>query len=753
MVEQKVQELKRQLVTEVVDKVGQKVKVQGWASTVRDHGSLVFIDLRDWSGIVQVVINEEDKVPYEVAKEIGIEYVISVEGEVLERSESAKNDKIPTGKIEIKAEKIEILNKCKPLPFTLSESGKEIDENIRLKNRFVDMRRKRVRDHIASRSEMLNFTTNWFTSHGFTQVQTPLLTVSSPEGARDMLIPSRLYPGTFYALPQSPQQYKQLLMVGGLHRYFQIAPCFRDEDPRADRHYGSFYQVDTEYSFVTQEEIWESVEPYFKDIVEHMSDKKIVQYPFPRIPYNDAWDMYGSDKPDIRFELKLADVTEQFKNSEMQVFKSIECAKSIVVDKEFSRKEIDELTEKIKQQGAKGLVALAINDGKLEGSILKFFNEELQKDIIASFEKAGYKLQGKQTFFAVAGEKRPTQKQMGWLRTTMANQLNLIDQKKIGFVWIIDFDMFEWSETENRWDFMHNPFSMPKGGLEALKTQKPDEIKAQQYDLACNGYEIISGSIRNHHPETFIEAFKVCGYSEEETRSKFGHMISAFEFGAPPHGGYAIGFDRFMMTLFDEENIREIYAFPTASNGQEIMTGAPRAVAKKDLDILGIKLADRGAEVRESVVAKLDSVKVKYQIVEHEEARTSEDAAKFRGTKLSEGAKAIVLHSLEYASKYIQVVVPADKQVSISKVIELTGEKFEVGKTEDVEKFTGLKVGAIPPFGRLMGMEVYFDGAFWAKDRVAFNVGSRDKSIIMQAADLIIAAEPNKHSKGCDLTE
>lgn len=670
----------------------------------------------------------------------------------MERALEAKNEKLPTGTIEVKAEALEILNKCKPLPFALTESGKEIDENLRLKYRFVDMRRKRVRDHIERRSDVLRFVTDWYTDKGFTQVQTPLLTVSSPEGARDFLVPSRLYPGKFYALPQAPQQYKQLLMVGGLHKYFQIAPCFRDEDPRADRHYGSFYQIDTEYSFVTQEEIWESVEPFFKDIVEKFTDKKIVQYPFARIPYNDAWDMYGSDKPDVRYELKLIELTDAFKNSEMQVFKQVESAKAIVVDREFSRKEIDEWTEKMKLQGAKGLAVMNIVDGKLEGSLMKFFDEKLQTQVLEAAKTAGYEIKGKQTLLAVAGIKRESQKQMGWLRVQMANLMNLIDQNKIGFAWIIDFDMFEWSETESRWDFMHNPFSMPKGGLNALKTQKPDEIKAQQYDLACNGYEIISGSIRNHNPEVFVEAFKICGYTEDDTKAKFGHMISAFEFGAPPHGGYAIGIDRFMMTLFDEENIREMYAFPMGSNGMEIMMNAPREVDKKDLDVLSIKLADKGKEVRETIVDRLNSVGAKFELVEHEEVRTSEEAANVRGTKLSEGAKAIILHSLDYTTKYIQVVVPADKQLDLKKVEQVTGEKYELGKTEDVEKLTGLKVGAIPPFGRLLGVELYFDRAFWTKDRVAFNVGSRDKSIIMQAVDLIKAAEPNKVSKDADFT-
>ncbi len=581
--------LKRFLALDVVEKVGQTVKLCGWAQTVRDHGSLIFIDLRDWSGVVQVVVDEKDKKNFDIAKSVGSEYVLSLEGKVVERAKKLQNEKIPTGKIEVKVSKIEILNKSKTPPFPLSDDGRDIDEFVRLKYRYIDVRRKRVRDLIEKRHKLINFVTQWFSDNDFVQVQTPLLTVSSPEGARDFLVPSRLYPGHFYALPQAPQQYKQLLMVGGLNRYFQIAPCFRDEDPRTDRHYGSFYQVDAELSFVTQDEIFESVEPFFKDVFEEFTNKKLKEFPIPRIPYREIVETYGSDKADLRFDMKLVDLTEFFKSSPIDIFKEIELAKAILVDKEFSRKEIEIWTENMQKQGAKGLSWFKCTDCVFEGPLVKFFNKRVQSKMKTLFQKNGYTFKGTQTILAVGGKKKDVNEQMGWLRSKMGDLLGLKKDDEVALAWVVDFDMFQWDEDRKRWDFMHNPFSMPTGGLEALKSKDPGEIKALQYDLIGNGYELLSGSIRNHHPETFLEAFKICGYTEAETRAKFGHMLTAFEYGAPPHGGFALGLDRFSMILFDENNIREIYAFPM-SGGQEIMTESPKPVSADVLNELGLKL-------------------------------------------------------------------------------------------------------------------------------------------------------------------
>lgn len=582
--------MKRTHIKDCLETIGETIKLNGWASKVRDHGSLVFIDLRDWTGKVQLVVNKENSEElFEVAKSIGTEYVLEIEGVIKKREESLENHSNENGSIEIEVNSLKILNKSLPSPFPLDDSGEKIDENVRLKYRYIDIRRKKIRDLIENRHKLLSFTRNWFAEHEFIEVQTPLLTVSSPEGARDFLVPSRIHKGKFYALPQAPQQYKQLLMVGGLDRYFQIAPCFRDEDPRADRHSGAFYQIDVECSFVTQEEFWDLVEPYFGEAIQSLTNKKLKEEKFPRIPYTEAIDKYGSDKPDIRFDMFLTDLTEEFKSSEMNVFKDMESVKAIFVEKELSRSEIDMLDRDIKLEGAKGLSWFTVKEEILDGPIAKFFNDDLKGRINQKLVDNGYNMTKEGTILIVGDTYKKACTLTGWLRSRMGSDLGLKDKNVLAFAWIIDFPMFEWDEKNNKWDFGHNPFSMPQGGIDTLRNEDPSKILAQQYDLACNGYEIASGSIRNFHPETFIEAFKIAGYSEEETREKFGHMISAFEYGAPPHGGFAPGFDRLMMLLFDEENIREVYAFPK-TNAQELMTGAPREVEKADLDILGIEI-------------------------------------------------------------------------------------------------------------------------------------------------------------------
>ena len=577
--------MKRIYVKKTPEFVGSKVRVCGWASKVRDHGSLVFIDIRDWSGKLQLVL---DSSKIKLSEKVGLEYVIDVIGTVKKREASMVNKNMELGDIEIEVEEIKILNASKTPPFPLDSDGEDIDESMRLKYRYIDIRRKRIRDLIELRHKMAMATRQWFTEAEFTEVQTPLLTVSSPEGARDYLVPSRIYPGKFYALPQAPQQYKQLLMVGGVDRYFQIAPCFRDEDPRADRHSGDFYQVDVETSFLTQQEFFETMEPYFSYLTEKLTTKKVQSKVFPQIPYNEAIDKYGTDKPDLRFDMYLIDLTDEFKKSGADIFKGIDCVKGILVDQEFSKKEIDKLTDEMKLEGAKGMVWLALENDVLSGTMAKLFPKKVQEEIIKKCKAAGYK-KGKQYIFAFGDEYVKACKFAGILRNRMGEQLNLKDPNVLAFAWIVDFPMFEWDEKNKKWDFGHNPFSMPRGGLEALRNEKPEDIFAQQYDVACNGYELASGSVRNYHPESFIEAFKICGYTEEETRAKFGHMISAFEYGAPPHCGFAVGFDRFMMILSDEKNIKEVYAFPK-SNAQELMTGAPREVDKSDLDVLGIEL-------------------------------------------------------------------------------------------------------------------------------------------------------------------
>ena len=574
------------LALEAIERVGQQVRTNGWVAKVRNHGSLVFIDLRDFSGTIQLVL-DKGRVPF--ADKIGLEYVLEARGVVKKREEGYKNPKIPTGEIEIDVQDIRVLNESKTPPFPLDKSGEKTDENLRLEYRYIDIRREAVRELIEARHRLLMQTRLWFDQNGFTEVQTPLLTVSSPEGARDYLVPSRLYNGEFYALPQAPQQYKQLLMVGGMHRYFQIAPCFRDEDPRADRHSGEFYQIDAEFSFITRNEIFRTIEPYFLEIAKNSKDRRLLQYRFPRIPYSQVIEDYGLDKPDLRFEMLLVDLTEEFRSSEMQIFQASPSVRAIAVDREFTKKEIEEITERMRLEGAKGLAWFSLDEGQFGGNMAKFFNTELQNSILKKLKEKGYSIKGKQTIFAFSDEYPKASKYAGLLRSQMGDLLKLKDPTVLAFAWVVDFPMFEWDEKGQKWDFGHNPFSMPKGGLKALRTEKPGEILAEQFDLVCNGYELASGSIRNHDPKTFIEAFKIVGYSEEETRSRFGHMISAFEYGAPPHGGFAIGFDRFMMLLYGITNIKDVYAFPK-TNAKELMTGAPRRVPQEDLDVLGITI-------------------------------------------------------------------------------------------------------------------------------------------------------------------
>ncbi len=729
-----------------VEKNGEKVNVQGWASTIRDHGGLIFIDLRDWSGVVQVVVAPENKEAFKIAESIGAEYVLSIDGKVVKREEELVNDKIETGKIEIRATEIKVLNKSKPLPFPIDTDGREINEQLRLKYRYLDLRRERLQNLMKKRHELMLFSRNWFSENEFIEIQTPLLTVDTPEGARNFYVPSRLQKGKFFVLPQSPQQYKQLLMVGGVHRYFQIAPCFRDEDPRADRHSGAFYQLDVECSFVSRDEFLDLMEPFFKDATKELTNKKLLDDPFRKIPYKESMELYGNDKPDLRFGIKLTDLTEEFNESEMKIFQNVELVKGVIADKEFSRGEIDDLTEQVQNQGAKGLAWFKIEDGELKSNIAKYFSDSIQDAILKKFEENGYDIKSEgQTLFAIAGERDQTLKHAAWLRLKLGDILDLKDPDTLAFAWIVDFPMYEWDEKREKWDFGHNPFSMVQGGTESLKNQKPEEVLTEQYDLVCNGYELSSGSIRNYNPEVLIEAFKVVGYSEAETREQFGHMISAFEYGAPPHGGFAPGLDRMMMVFYDESNIREIYAFPK-TNQQELMTDCPREVPQKDLDMLGIDVKEevqyKTEEVVNEILKKLEQSDFDYKELEHEEVHTSEESAKIRGTKLSQGAKALILND-KNKERLVMVVIPADKKLDVDVVNERLDGDFEIANKELVEDITGVQVGGIPPFGKLFGMELYFDEAWKSKDKAAFNIGSRVKSVVMSAEGLISVAEPD----------
>ncbi|MDD5554432.1 MAG: aspartate--tRNA ligase, partial [Patescibacteria group bacterium] len=489
---------------------------------------------------------------------------------------------------------LEILSQSKTPPFEIDEEkAKGANEALRLEYRFLDLRRPELQKIIKTRDEIIRYIREYFHKRDFIEVQTPILANSSPEGARDYLVPSRLYPGKFYALPQAPQQFKQLLMVAGVDKYFQIAPCFRDEDTRADRHPGDFYQIDLEMSFVKQEDIWQAVEPLMIELSEKFGKKKILTKPFPRLTYKEAIGKYGSDKPDLRFNMEIAEITDLTKGCGFSVFKdAIKSGGTVQALKfdggaKFTRKEIDELTEVAKAKGAKGLAYLIIKEkGELHSPIVKFLGDKLAKEIV---KKVGAK-DGDIIFFS-ADSWRSACQVLGAVRSECGTKLNLKDNGKVAWAWIYDFPMFDYSELEEgKIDFSHNPFSMPQGGMKALETKKPLEILAYQYDLVCNGYEISSGAIRNHEPEIMYKAFAIAGYSKKEVDKKFGHMIKAFSYGAPPHGGFAPGLDRLLMILLDCESIRDIYAFPKDGQARDVMMGAPSEVSEKQLKELGIKI-------------------------------------------------------------------------------------------------------------------------------------------------------------------
>lgn len=565
------------------------VRLSGWVHTRRDHGGLIFIDLRDKWGIVQLTFHPDYPEPFKAADLLRSEDVICVTGNVIARPADMVNKNIPTGDIEIRVETIAVLSKSQTPPFPIAKD-EDINEELRLRYRFLDLRHPRLQKILQTRHRFIQYIRNYLSDQAFTEVQTPILANSSPEGARDFLVPSRLYPGQFYALPQAPQQFKQLLMVGGLDRYFQIAPCFRDEDPRADRSAGDFYQIDLEMSFVEQEDIFQVVEKLMIELTKEFSSKQILANPFPRLPWREAMAKYGSDKPDLRFDLFIHDVSSIVAASQFKVFSAALKEQGIVHalhvpgGAKFTRKEIDELTEVATKSGASGLAYILVKDVPTS-PIIKYLGDEITSQIIQHLNAQP----GDAIFFG-AGEFMPVSLTLGAVRNAAAAKLELKDPSKAAWVWITDFPMYEFNVEENKIDFSHNPFSMPQGGLEALNTQDPTTILAYQYDLVLNGYEISSGAIRNHHPEIMYKAFALAGYSKQEVDKRFGGMIRAFSYGAPPHGGIAPGLDRLLFLLLDLPSIRDIYAFPKDSKAKDLMMNAPSAVTPQQLKDLHITL-------------------------------------------------------------------------------------------------------------------------------------------------------------------
>ena len=574
--------------------VGQKVKLSGWVHSKRDHGSLIFIDLRDHFGITQLVIGNDllDQI-----SALKLESVITVEGEVSARAAEAVNPKIPTGEIEVRIESLTIESAADQIPFQVNSDNENYPEELRLKYRFLDLRRDKTHKNIILRSQVISEIRKEMTALKFLEIQTPILTASSPEGARDYLVPARLHPGKFYALPQAPQQFKQLLMVSGFDRYFQIAPCFRDEDLRADRS-PEFYQLDMEMSFATQEDVFGVIEPVMTSIFKKFGVKKVAEEKFPHITYEDAMLKYGIDKPDLRNPILISDATEIFRNSDFSIFaKQVEQGASIraIPAPKCSaqpRSFFDKMIEFAQGNGAKGLAYINFDEnGEAKGPIAKFLSAEKLTELK---QIAG--LQNGDAVFFSCGKVKEAAKIAGLVRIKLGQDLKLIDESIYKFCWIVDFPMYELDEESGKIEFSHNPFSMPQGGLEALNSQDPLTIKAFQYDIVCNGVELSSGAIRNHKPEIMYRAFELAGYGREVVEEKFGAMLNAFKFGAPPHGGIAPGIDRIIMLLADEPNIREIIPFPMNGKAQDLMMNAPAFVSERQLKELNVDLSKKAKD-------------------------------------------------------------------------------------------------------------------------------------------------------------
>jgi aspartyl-tRNA synthetase len=589
--------------------VGETVRLSGWVHRRRDHGDLLFVDLRDHYGITQLVCAKGN--PHlDALSHVSLESVVTIIGKVVKRSEETVNKTIPTGEIEVSVETYQLESPAEPLPMQIN-LDRETPEETRLKYRFLDLRREKLHANIMLRSKVIASLRRRMIERGFTEFQTPILTASSPEGARDYLVPSRIHPGKFYALPQAPQQFKQLIMVSGFDRYFQIAPCFRDEDGRADRSPGEFYQLDMEMSFVTQDDVFGAIEPVLEGVFKEFSKKKVTDAPFPRLTYKESMLKYGSDKPDLRNPIEIVDVTEEFKDPSVtfNAFKKIieggGVVRAIAAPKTASqpRSFFDKLNDWAKEEGAPGLGYITFDEkGEGKGPIAKFIPAEVQKRIMA---KA--RLTGGDSVFFTCDKELPASKLAGKARTKLGEDLDLLEKGVFKFCWVIDFPYFEYDEEAKQIIFSHNPFSMPQGGMDSLLTKNPLDILAYQYDIVCNGVELSSGAIRNHKPEIMYKAFEIAGYGPEVVDSRFGGMINAFKFGAPPHGGLAPGVDRIVMLLAEEPNIREVIAFPMNQRAEDLLMQAPNTVEEKQLRELHIQLSPKAKQLLAEEKEKSDA--------------------------------------------------------------------------------------------------------------------------------------------------
>lgn len=578
----------RNLATQLKANPDQPVHLAGWVNSRRDHGGLIFIDLRDHTGIIQLVITPDTPAAFKIAETLRDEFVVSATGIVRERAPELRNPNLPTGNLEVVVSELSLINKSEPLPVNTHDEGAPSSEELRLKYRFLDLRRPSAQRILKRRAEFYRFMRNYMDAHDFIEITTPILANSSPEGARDFLVPSRLHPGQFYALPQAPQQFKQLLMVGGVPRYYQIAPCFRDEDPRADRLYGDFYQLDLEMSFVDDGEVVrQTVEPLIQDLVTKFAGKRLLTPDIPRYTYREVMEKYGTDKPDLRYGLELTDLTDALQSSNFKVFQT-PCVKAIRVPggAKFTRKQIDEFTDLARRHGAGGLAYILYENDTVRSPIAKFLTETE----LAAIQSLTGAENGDAVFFG-AGERADVNRILGVMRIAFADALGLKDDQVVALCWVVDFPFYEWDDGAEKLDFGHNPFSLPKGGLKALReTDDKLQIVADQYDMVMNGYEICSGAVRNYNHEIMYEAFGILGYDHDYVAQRFGGMLSAFKFGAPPHAGCAFGIDRIFMVLESITNIRDIVAFPKNGSGVDLMMNSPSPVDPDQLTDAGIQL-------------------------------------------------------------------------------------------------------------------------------------------------------------------
>ncbi len=728
---------------ELTDKdINKKVALAGWCSTSRDHGGVIFIDLRDRYGITQIVFDpSNDIVGHRVAETLRREDVIIVEGMVRKRPQGMENEKIGTGKIEVLVNKIISVNKSAPPPIDI-EDRIEASEETRLKYRYLDLRRPKMQSHLIFRYKVAMAIREYLEQLNFIEIETPMLIKSTPEGARDYLVPSRINPGKFYSLPQSPQIYKQILMIAGYDRYYQFARCLRDEDLRADRQ-PEHTQLDLEMSFVGAEEILHLTE----NLIKYLFRKSLntdIKIPFKRFTYFEAIEKYCTDKPDIRFGMECCTVTDITKNSEFKVFLDVikkgEIVKALNAEEcgeKLSRKQIDELIEFAKENGANGLAWMkVIKNNILESNIVKFFPESVQKQLI---ERA--KAKPKDLLLFAAGNEKVVNSVLSKIRLKLGHSLELIRENHFEFCFVKDFPMFQWNEDEQKWDFCHNPFTIPKKESRKYLETEPQKVISDQYDFVMNGSELFSGSVRNTIPELQERTFKVTGMSTEEIKDKFGFLLEAYKYGAPMHAGFGLGFDRLVALMQGIHDIREVIAFPKNKDAESLMDGSPSQVSEKQLGELNIKLdIIKHADIFNKIKDVLNKEKIEYELLDHKPVYTSKEAAQVRGTELKQGCKALICKAED---GHIQVVVSGAKELDIEKLQQSTlFKQINLASAEQVKGITGCHIGAVPPFGNLFGLKTYFDKSVIENEIIAFNAGQHTKSIKMKSKDLVRLVNP-----------